>query len=93
MQMMMIAGPTSRHSKHLSLTCKNTSLKGKVGLLTARIATWRATVTKAGFPNAPDTKQQSDLARAKAEDIPVLMMLRQNGEESKAGEIWRSGGR
>jgi len=38
------------------------------------------------FSNAPDTKQQSDLARGKAEDIPVLMLLRQNGKEADG---WR----
>ena len=38
------------------------------------------------FSNAPDTKQQKDLARAKADDIPVLMLLRQNGQEERG---WR----
>ena len=37
------------------------------------------------FSNAPDTKQQ-DVARSKAEDIPALMLLRQNGGEEKG---WR----
>jgi hypothetical protein len=36
--------------------------------------------------NAPDTKQQKDLAQTKAQDIPVLMMLRQNGSAAKG---WR----
>ena len=38
------------------------------------------------FSNAPDTKQQMELARSVAEDLPVLMLLRQNGEEAKG---WR----
>ena len=38
------------------------------------------------FSNAPDTKQQKDLARTNATDIPVLMLLRQNGDEAK---VWR----
>lgn len=37
------------------------------------------------FSNARDTKQQG-LARSKAEDIPTLMLLRQNGEEARG---WR----
>jgi hypothetical protein len=35
------------------------------------------------FSNAPDTKQQKDLARSKAGEIPVLMLLRQNGDKAK----------
>ena len=38
------------------------------------------------FSNAPDTKQQADVAREKAKDIPVLMLLRQKGSEEKG---WR----
>jgi hypothetical protein len=72
--------------EHLSRTCKKPQLKGKVWLLTARdrnVARYRE---EGRFSNAPDTKQQKDSARAKADDIPVLMMLRQNGEEAKG---WR----
>jgi hypothetical protein len=38
------------------------------------------------FSNAPDTKQQKELARGRAQDIPVLMLLPQNGDESRG---WR----
>jgi len=72
--------------EHLSRTCKNTQLKGKVWLLAAKdrnVARYRE---EGRFSNAPDTKQQKDLARTKAEDIPVLMLLRQNGDEAKG---WR----
>lgn len=72
--------------EHLSHACKKAELKGKVWLLTARdrnVARYRE---EGRFSNAPDTKQQKDLARSKAEDLPVLMLLRQNGEESKG---WR----
>lgn len=72
--------------EHLSRTCKKSSLKGKVSLLAARdrnVARYRE---EGRFSNAPDTKQQKDLARAKAQDVPVLMLLRQNGEEAKG---WR----
>ena len=61
-------------------------LPGKVWLLTARernVARYRE---EGRFSNAPDTKQQADLARGKATDLPVLMLLRQNGEEGKG---WR----
>ena len=36
--------------------------------------------------NAPDTKQQKDLAQAHADNAPVLMLLRQSGSEEKG---WR----
>lgn len=72
--------------EHLSRTCKNEKLKGKVWLVVARdrdVARYRE---EGRFSNAPDTKQQKDLARAKADDIPVLELLRQNGSEAKG---WR----
>src|SRR5207237_4864333 len=72
--------------EHLSRTCKKSPLKGKVSLLAARdrnVARYRE---EGRFSNAPDTKQQKDLARVKADEIPVLMLLRQNGDEEKG---WR----
>jgi hypothetical protein len=72
--------------EHLSRTCTNSKLKGKVWLIAAKdrnVARYRE---EGRFSNAPDTKQQKDLARANADDIPVLMLLRQNGEEAKG---WR----
>lgn len=72
--------------EHLSRTCKKPELKGNVWLLAARdrnVARYRE---EGRFSNAPDTKQQKDLARDKAEDAPVLMLLRQNGDEVKG---WR----
>ena len=72
--------------EHLARASKNPELKGKVWLLTAKdrdVARYR----EEGRPsNAPDTKQQKDLARTIAEDIPVLMLLRQNGDDGKG---WR----
>lgn len=72
--------------EHLSRTCKKPHLKSKVWLLVARdrnVARYRE---EGRFSNAPDTKQQKDLAKTKADDIPVLMLLRQNGDEAKG---WR----
>jgi hypothetical protein len=72
--------------EHLSRTTANPELKGKVWLIAAKdrdVARYRE---EGRFSNAPDTKQQKDLARAKADDIPVLMLLRQNGDEAKG---WR----
>ena len=72
--------------EHLSETCKNPSLRGKVWLIAARdrnVARYRE---EGRFSNAPDTKQQKDQARTKAEEIPVLMLLRQNGDEARG---WR----
>lgn len=72
--------------EHLSRTCKKPQFKGKIWLLVARerdVARYRE---ERRFSNAPDTKQQKDLARTKADDVPVLMLLRQNGDE---GRGWR----
>ena len=69
--------------EHLSRTSENPRLRGKVWLLTAKdrnVARYRE---EGRFSNAPDTKQQKDLARTRAQDIPVLMLLRQNGDEAK----------
>ncbi len=72
--------------EHLSRTSASAEVKGKVWLLAAEdrnVARYRE---EGRFSNAPDTKQQAELARAKAIDVPVLMLLRQNGEEAKG---WR----
>ena len=72
--------------EHLSRTCKKKSSRGKVWVMTARnrnVARYRE---EGRFSNAPDTKQQKDLARTKALDAPVLMLLRQNGDEARG---WR----
>lgn len=72
--------------EHLSRVCKKADLKGKVWLLAARdrdVARYRE---EGRFSNAPDTKQQKDVARTISDDIPVLMVLRQNGGEAKG---WR----
>jgi len=76
--------------EHLSRTCKRLSLKGKVWLLAAKdrnVARYRE---EGRFSNAPDTKQQKDAARAKAGDVPVLMLLRQNGDDAKGAPINKS---
>lgn len=72
--------------EHLSRTSGKPKLKGKIWLLAAtdrNVARYRE---EGRFSNAPDTKQQKEAARAKADDIPVLMLLRQNGDEAKG---WR----
>ena len=72
--------------EHLSHACKKPDLKGKVWLLTAKGRDVRRYREEGRFSNAPDTKQQKDLAYASARDIPVLMLLRQNGDDAKG---WR----
>lgn len=76
--------------EHLSRTSA-TKLKDKVWLITATgrdIARYR----EEGRPsNAPDTKQQKDLAQAYADSAPVLMLLRQSGLEEggwRGLEFW-----
>ena len=71
--------------EHLSRTCQRPELKGKVWLMVEKGREMRRYREEGRFSNAPDTKQQG-LARSKAEDIPALMLLRQNGEEAKG---WR----
>ena len=69
--------------EHLSHVSSRADLKEKVWLLTATdrdIARYRE---EGRFSNAPDTKQQRDLVATKVNDIPVLMLLRQNGSEAK----------
>jgi hypothetical protein len=72
--------------EHLSRSCKKPALKDKVWLLVARDRDVRRYGEAGRFSNAPDTKQQKDLAQTKAADIPVLELLRQNGEEARG---WR----
>lgn len=71
--------------EHLSRTSRRADLKGKVWLMVEKDRAMRRYREEGRFSNAPDTKQQG-LARSKAEDIPALMLLRQNGEEAKG---WR----
>jgi hypothetical protein len=72
--------------EHLSRSSLNESLRGKVWLFGARDRKILRYREEGRFSNAPDTKQQSDLADSKAVDIPVLMMLRQEGREEQG---WR----
>lgn len=59
---------------------------GKVWLITADDPDVARHREGGRFSDAPDTKQRADGARAKAVDIPVLMLLRQNGKEANE---WR----
>jgi Z1 domain len=73
--------------EHLARRCKESEFKGRVWLLVARdrdVARYRE---EGRFSNAPDTKQQKELARTKAADIPVLMLLRQNGDKATVAGI------
>jgi hypothetical protein len=73
--------------EYLSRICRKPDLKGKVWLLAAQEGRNITRYREEGrFSNAPDTKQQKDSARTRAQDIPVLMFLRQNGDEAKG---WR----
>lgn len=58
-------------------------LRGKVWLMTAKDRNVTRYRDEGRFSDSPDTKQQSKLAYELAEDIPVLMLLRQNGDEAK----------
>lgn len=71
--------------EHLSRTSKKPETKSKVWLMVEKDRGMRRYREEGRFSNAPDTKQQG-LAKSKAQDIPTLMLLRQNGEEAKG---WR----
>ena len=72
--------------EHLSRTSENPHLKGKAWLITAKDRNVTRYREEGRFSNAPDKKQQKELALSKANDIPVLMLLRQNGTEAQG---WR----
>ena len=72
--------------EHFSRTSKAGGLHGKVWLLAA----WDRIVSRYREDGrslyAPDAKHWVDLAEKKAATVPVLELLRQNGDESKG---WR----
>jgi hypothetical protein len=72
--------------EHLSRTCTNPALRGKVIFLTAKDRNIRRYREEGRFSNGPDTKQQSDVLGPMVVDSPGLMLFRQNGEEEKG---WR----
>lgn len=72
--------------EHLSKISKNQEEQGMVLLITARDRNVTRYREEGRFSNAPDTKQQQEEAKTKAESIPVLELLRQNGQESQG---WR----
>jgi len=72
--------------EHLSRSAPDGPLRGKVCLITAANRDVVRIREGGRFSNAPDTKQQEKLANERALNIPVLMLLRQNGKE-KLG--WR----
>ncbi|MBQ5962928.1 Z1 domain-containing protein [Massilia sp. ZL223] len=72
--------------EHLSRTSNDKDLRGKVWLITATDRNVSRFREEGRFSNSPDTKQQSDAARLQAQDVPVLMLLRQNGDQAKG---WR----
>jgi hypothetical protein len=72
--------------EHLSRTSKKHELQGKVWLLTTTDRNVSRYREEGRFSNGPDTKQQADLLGSKVNDIPALMLFRQNGEGAKG---WR----
>lgn len=72
--------------EHLSKRTGDSSSRGNVYLIAVTQRDVARMRVEGRFSNAPDTKQQADVAREKAKDIPVLMLLRQKGGEEKG---WR----
>ena len=73
--------------RHLSENSTNPAQRGKVFLLVRTGRNLNRTVKTAAFADNPDTSQREGvIARAVATDVPVLMMIRQNGAEEQG---WR----
>jgi hypothetical protein len=71
----------------LSSKAGTQQLRDKVWLMTTVDRNVARCRDEGRFSDSPDTKQQSTLAYELAQDIPVLMLLRQNGEEARG---WRN---
>jgi hypothetical protein len=72
---------------HLSLNSGNPAQRGRVFIIIRTGRTLSRTVETAVFSDNPDTSQREGaMARIVATDIPVLMMIRQNGAEPQG---WR----
>jgi hypothetical protein len=72
--------------EHLSRTSKNPELQNKVWLLTATDRNLNRYRPNGRFSDNVDQKQQANNLGSKVNDIPALMLIRQNGEESQG---WR----
>jgi len=72
--------------EHFSKQSEIDNERGKVWLITAIDREIKRYRDEGRFSDAPDTKQQADDARKLATNIPVLMLLRQNGKEE---DDWR----
>lgn len=76
--------------RHLSESCQNPVNRGRVFLLvrTGRKISRKVSATShAEFADAPDTtRTEGNIARAVAQDLPLLMLIRQNGDSAQG---WR----
>lgn len=72
--------------EHLSMTARQPSLQGKVWIFGARDRRLARKREEGRYSNAPDTKQQALKAHSLAADVPVLVLLRQDGREEDG---WR----
>jgi hypothetical protein len=67
--------------EHLSIHATHPHNKGKVGLI-AQVSREIEREHDGRISNSPDSYQEKGVARQAANDIPVLLMLRQNGKQS-----------
>jgi len=72
--------------EHLSKRSVNPHERGQVWLVAQKGRRLKRFKGDGRFENSPDTQQQAAIADQHAENIPVLLMLRQNGEEADG---WR----
>ena len=70
----------------LSKSTGEAASESKVWLIAAEDRSVKRLRDSGRFANAPDTKQQQNVADVKGTDAPVLSMLRQNGTEQDG---WR----
>src|SRR5205085_12475766 len=73
--------------RHLSESCPTVVKRGRVFLLVRTGRALRRLQASGQFSDAPDTAQREGvLARQVGQELPVLMLIRQNGS---AAEGWR----
>ncbi len=72
--------------EHLSNNSVNPHERGEVWLVAATGRDLSRVRKDGRFENSPDTQQQTAIAEEHAQNIPVLLMMRQNGTEEKG---WR----
>lgn len=68
--------------RHLSTSCTNTDLKNQVYAMVTTDHSVSRLRKDGRYSDSPENLDRRKLAKSKAQDIPVVMLLRQNGDEA-----------